>query len=34
MMPEGLFQLLEQQEIADLVAYLQSPTQVPLPDKN
>jgi putative membrane-bound dehydrogenase-like protein len=34
MMPEGLFELLEQQEIADLVAYLQSPTQVPLPEKN
>jgi len=34
MMPEGLFELLAQQEIADLVAYLQSPTQVPLPDKN
>ena len=34
MMPEGLFELLAQQEIADLVAYLQSPTQVPLPNKN
>jgi putative heme-binding domain-containing protein len=34
MMPEGLFQLLQEQEIADLVAYLQSPTQVPLPEKN
>ena len=31
MMPEGLFQLLEEQEIIDLVAYLQSPQQVPLP---
>ena len=31
MMPEGLFQLLEEQEILDLVAYLQSPSQVPLP---
>jgi putative heme-binding domain-containing protein len=31
MMPEGLFQLLEEQEILDLVAYLQSPNQVPLP---
>jgi len=31
MMPEGLFQLLEEQEIIDLVAYLQSPSQVPPP---
>jgi putative heme-binding domain-containing protein len=31
MMPEGLFQSLEEQEILDLVAYLQSPSQVPLP---
>ena len=31
MMPEGLFQLLEEQEIIDLVAYLQSPNQVPPP---
>jgi putative membrane-bound dehydrogenase-like protein len=31
MMPEGLFQLLEEKEIIDLVAYLQSPEQVPLP---
>jgi putative membrane-bound dehydrogenase-like protein len=34
MMPEGLFELLEQQEIADLVAYLQSPKQVPMSEKN
>lgn len=31
MMPEGLFQLMEEQEVIDLVAYLQSPQQVPLP---
>jgi putative membrane-bound dehydrogenase-like protein len=31
MMPEGLFDQLSEQEIVDLVAYLQSPTQVPLP---
>ncbi|HKS37319.1 MAG TPA: hypothetical protein VJW76_09035, partial [Verrucomicrobiae bacterium] len=31
MMPEGLFDALTQQEIVDLVAYLQSPAQVPLP---
>lgn len=31
MMPEGLFQLLEDQEIIDLMAYLQGPGQVPLP---
>jgi putative heme-binding domain-containing protein len=31
MMPEGLFQMLEEQEILDLVAYLQSPSQVPMP---
>jgi putative heme-binding domain-containing protein len=31
MMPEGLFDTLEEQEIIDLVAYLQSPEQVPLP---
>ncbi|HEX7858895.1 MAG TPA: PVC-type heme-binding CxxCH protein [Verrucomicrobiae bacterium] len=34
MMPEGLFQLLDEQEIKDLVAYLQSPQQVPLPQNN
>ncbi len=31
MMPEGLFDTLEQREIVDLVGYLQSPKQVPLP---
>jgi len=31
MMPEGIFDTLEQREIIDLVAYLQSPRQVPLP---
>jgi putative heme-binding domain-containing protein len=30
-MPEGLFESLKPQEIVELVAYLQSPTQVPLP---
>lgn len=30
-MPEGLFDTLEEKELLDLVAYLQSPTQVPLP---
>ena len=31
MMPEGLFQTLKDQEVADLVSYLASPRQVPLP---
>jgi putative heme-binding domain-containing protein len=31
MMPEGLLDTLEQSEIVDLIAYLQSPSQVPLP---
>jgi putative membrane-bound dehydrogenase-like protein len=31
MMPEGLFETLTEQEILDLVAYLQSPSQVALP---
>ena len=31
MMPEGLFQTLNDQEVADLVSYLASPRQVPLP---
>ncbi len=31
MMPEGLFDQLSEQEVIDLVAYLQSPAQVPLP---
>jgi hypothetical protein len=30
-MPEGLFANLKDDEIRDLVAYLASPTQVPLP---
>jgi putative heme-binding domain-containing protein len=31
MMPEGLLDTLSEKEILDLVAYLQSPVQVPLP---
>lgn len=31
LMPEGLFQQLTKEEVRDLVAYLASPTQVPLP---
>ncbi len=31
MMPEGLFESLKTQEVIDLVSYLQSPVQVPLP---
>src|SRR5262249_15117887 len=31
MMPEGLFAKLKDEEVRDLVAYLASPTQVPLP---
>lgn len=31
MMPEGLLESLQPREVLDLVAYLQSPTQVPLP---
>jgi len=31
MMPEGLFQAMTDHEIRDLVAYLKSPSQVPLP---
>ena len=31
MMPEGLFDTLDEPEIIDLVGYLQSPKQVPLP---
>ena len=30
-MPEGLFAKLKDEEVRDLVAYLASPTQVPLP---
>ena len=32
MMPEGLLESLKAEEVLDLVAYLQSPSQVPLPD--
>ena len=31
MMPEGLFQAMTDEEVRDLVAYLKSPRQVPLP---
>src|SRR5207253_713337 len=31
MMPEGLLESLKPEEVIDLVAYLQSPVQVPLP---
>ena len=31
MMPEGLFQTLKDQEVADLVSYLALPRQMPLP---
>ena len=31
LMPEGLLQPLSESQIADLIAYLQSPSQVPLP---
>jgi putative membrane-bound dehydrogenase-like protein len=31
LMPEGLLDSLEEREVADLLRYLQSPTQVPLP---
>ena len=31
MMPDGLLQSLSEDDIRDLVAYLASPTQVPLP---
>jgi hypothetical protein len=31
MMPEGLFDGLKEQEKRDLIAYLQSPRQVPAP---
>ena len=31
MMPEGLFEKLSDEEIRDLIAYLASPKQVPLP---
>ncbi len=33
MMPEGLFEKLTDEQIRDLVAYLASPTQVPLPEE-
>ena len=32
MMPEGLLESLKPEQVLDLVAYLQSPVQVPLPD--
>jgi putative heme-binding domain-containing protein len=32
MMPEGLFEALEPQEVINLFGYLQSPSQVPLPN--
>jgi putative heme-binding domain-containing protein len=32
MMPEGLLQMVTEQEALDLIAYLRSPGQVPLPD--
>ena len=31
MMPEGLLQAITPDEVRDLLAYLRSPTQVPLP---
>jgi putative heme-binding domain-containing protein len=31
MMPEGLFERLSPEEIRDLIAYLASPEQIPLP---
>jgi putative heme-binding domain-containing protein len=31
MMPEGLFEQLRPEEVRDLIAYLASPGQVPLP---
>ncbi len=33
LMPEGLLQNMSQEEVRDLFAYLQSPKQVPLPEK-
>ncbi|MFN4260594.1 MAG: c-type cytochrome [Gemmataceae bacterium] len=33
MMPEGLLQPLKEDEVRDLIAYLASPTQVPLPEE-
>ena len=33
MMPEGLLAKLKNDEVRDLIAYLASPTQVPLPDR-
>jgi len=33
MMPEGLLAKLSNEEVRDLVAYLASPAQVPLPKK-
>src|SRR5262249_24968577 len=33
MMPEGLLDALSKEEVRDLIAYLASPSQVPLPKK-
>jgi hypothetical protein len=33
MMPEGQLEKLQYEEVRDLVAYLRSPQQVPLPDE-
>jgi putative membrane-bound dehydrogenase-like protein len=33
MMPDGLFSQLKNEEVRDLIAYLASPTQVPLPEE-
>jgi hypothetical protein len=32
MMPEGLLQAITEDEVRDLLAYLRSPVQVPLPE--
>lgn len=32
MMPEGLLEAMEPDQIRDLIAYLQFPRQVPLPE--
>jgi hypothetical protein len=31
MMPEGLLQAISEEEVRDLLAYLRSPAQVPMP---
>jgi putative heme-binding domain-containing protein len=33
MMPEGLLKMLSQEEVRDLIAYLRTTRQVPLPGK-